>query len=171
VSIKPEQAHLVDLTSSISFTVQRARSDLVRVEEGDVISVGKIASDSLWHRVDAYVGVTLPCRRCSSDFSFAAAEQKAWREDYGFSIHSYPIHCRECRVVEREITSLRKQLDAVLSLATYTSKDIESLIDLAIQLIQKGRRDLIGPRLKQKIFWAAKRSLHPSAAELVRTIK
>ena len=72
---------LVDLTSSIAFTVQRARSDLVRVEEGDVVPIGKIASDSLWHRVDAYVGVTLRCRRCSADFSFAASEQKAWRED------------------------------------------------------------------------------------------
>ena len=161
----------MDLTSSIAFTVQRARSDLVRVEQGDVVPIGKIASDSLWHRVDAYVGVTLRCRRCGTDFSFAAVEQKVWREDYGLSIHSYPIHCRQCRAVEREITSLRKQLDAVLSLVTYTPADIESLIDLASQLVQRGRRDVIGPRLKQKISWAAKRSLHPSAAELVRALK
>ena len=161
----------MDLTSSIAFSVQRARSDLVRVEEGDALPLGKIAADSLWNHVDAYIGVTLRCRRCSSDFSFTAAEQKAWREDYGLSIHSYPIHCRDCRAVEREITSLRKQLDAVLSLATYTSKDIDALIDLASQLVQRGRRDVIGPRLKQKIFWAAKRSLHPSAAELVRALR
>lgn len=61
----------------------------MRVEREDVVPLGKIASDLQWHCVDAYVGLTLRCRKCGADFSFSAAEQKAWREEYDFSIHSY----------------------------------------------------------------------------------
>ncbi len=161
----------MDLTSSIDFATQRARSDLVRVEKEDVVLLGKIACDSQWHCVDAYIGLVLRCRTCHSEFSFSAAEQKAWREEYEFSIHSYPIHCRDCRAIEREVTRLRKQLDAVLSLTTYAQKDIDELIGAAAMLVQRGRRDLVGPRLKQKILWAAKRSLHPSATELAQILK
>jgi hypothetical protein len=161
----------VDLSSSIDFATRRARSDLVRVESEDVVPLGKIASDSLWHSVDAYVGLTLRCRKCGTDFRFSAAEQKAWREEYNFSIHSYPIHCRDCRALEREVTLLRKRLDAVLSLSVYGPKDIDELIGVADLLVQRGRRDLIGPRLKQKIVWAAKRSQHQSASELAQKLK
>lgn len=161
----------MDLASSIDFATRRARSDLVRVEREDVLPLGKIASDSQWHCVDAYVGLTLRCRNCGTDFRFSAAEQKAWREEYDFSIHSYPIHCRDCRALEREVTLLRKRLDTVLSLSVYGPKDIDELIGVADLLVQRGRREVIGPRLKQKIFWAAKRSLHPSAPELARKLK
>jgi len=154
----------VDLASSIGFVTHRSGSDLICCDVEDVLPVSKVAADSLWHGIDVYVGVQLRCRKCGTEFRFSAVEQKAWRKDFGFSIHSYPIHCRACRVVERDIARLRKQLDAVLSLTTYSQQDIDELIAVAGLLVSKGRRDLIGPRLRQKIFWAAKRSLHPSAS-------
>jgi hypothetical protein len=66
---------------------------------------------------------------------------------------------------------LRRRLSAVLSLTAYAQNDIDELIEVAGLLIHKGHRDLIGSRLKQKIFWAGKRSSHPLASELVRTLK
>jgi hypothetical protein len=159
----------MDLTSSIAFRAHSA--DVVRMNLEDVVPVEKVATDSLWHGVSAYVGITLRCRKCGTDFPFSASEQKAWREDYGFSIHSHPVHCRECRAREREIGGLRKRLAAVLAKTAFSQEDIDELIEVVAALVQQGRADLIECRLKQKVFWAAKRSRHPLVAEVIQALK
>jgi hypothetical protein len=159
----------MDLSTSKAF--QAHRPGVLGLNEEDVVPVTKVASDSLWHGVSAYIGVNLRCKRCGSDFTFSAREQKVWREDYGFSIHSYPIHCRTCRAVEREVGALRKRLSLVLSTKIFSQKDFDELIDVADALILKGRIDLLTYKLKQKVFWAAKQSLHPRRAEVVTALK
>jgi len=44
-----------------------------------------------------YVDTTFRCDRCGAEFSFSAAEQRAWYEDYGFWVDSRPRHCLACR--------------------------------------------------------------------------
>ena len=159
----------MDLTSSQAFICRR--SNVLSLDNDDVVPIGKVGADSQWNGLSAYIGVTLSCKRCHCEFPFSAGEQKTWREEYGFSIHCYPVHCRPCRVIVREITVARKRLYSVLSKNVFDQSDFDELIDVVYELIKQGATDVIGYKLKQKIYWAAKRSVHSQKDEVVKTLK
>ena len=58
-----------------------------------------------------YVDATFPCDRCGGEFSFSAAEQRTWYEDYGFWIDSLPRHCLPCRRDLRNLKTVRQEYD------------------------------------------------------------
>jgi hypothetical protein len=58
-----------------------------------------------------YVDAVFPCRRCGAGFTFSAAEQRVWYEEYGFWIDSLPTHCLECRRLLRARKAARGEYD------------------------------------------------------------
>ena len=58
-----------------------------------------------------YVDTIFPCDRCDSKFTFSAAEQRIWYEEYGFWIDSLPKHCLGCRRELRELKAARQEYD------------------------------------------------------------
>lgn len=58
-----------------------------------------------------YVEAIFPCARCGAEFSFNAAEQRAWYEDYGFWVDSLPRHCLACRRELRNLKAARQEYD------------------------------------------------------------
>jgi hypothetical protein len=58
-----------------------------------------------------YVDAIFRCARCGAEFSFSAAEQRAWYEDYGFWIDSVPRHCLACRRDQRNLRAIRQEYD------------------------------------------------------------
>src|SRR3990172_474214 len=58
-----------------------------------------------------YVNATFPCGHCGAEFTFSAAEQRVWYEDYGFWIDALPRHCLGCRRKLRELKAVRQEYD------------------------------------------------------------
>jgi hypothetical protein len=61
-----------------------------------------------------YVDTTFPCDHCDSEFTFSAAEQRTWYEEYGFWIDSLPKHCLACRRELRQLKAARQEYDQSL---------------------------------------------------------
>src|SRR5688500_14229937 len=55
-----------------------------------------------------YVDAVFRCGRCGVEFTFSAAEQRTWYEDYGFWVDSFPKHCQTCRRDLRSFKSIRQ---------------------------------------------------------------
>jgi hypothetical protein len=86
-----------------------------------------------------YVDTIFPCDRCASEFTFSAAEQRIWYEEYGFWIDSLPKHCLACRREFRELKALRQQYDrsveeALGSTDPELKKGVARLIDQLYEL-------------------------------------
>jgi len=86
-----------------------------------------------------YVDTVFPCARCASEFTFSAAEQRIWYEEYGFWIDSLPKHCLACRREFRELKALRQQYDRSVGEALEATdpelkKDVARLIDQLYEL-------------------------------------
>ena len=58
-----------------------------------------------------YVDAVFGCDRCGSEFTFTAAEQRAWYEEYRFWVDSLPRHCLPCRRALREAKTARQTYD------------------------------------------------------------
>jgi transcription elongation factor Elf1 len=58
-----------------------------------------------------YVDALFRCGRCGAEFTFSAAEQQAWYEDYRFWVDSVPKNCSTCRQALRAIKTLRQEYD------------------------------------------------------------
>lgn len=58
-----------------------------------------------------YVDAVFLCARCRHEFTFSAAEQHAWYEDYGFWIDSLPTRCLICRRNLRDLKRARREYD------------------------------------------------------------
>ena len=58
-----------------------------------------------------YVDTVYPCERCTAEFTFSAAEQRVWYEEYGFWIDSVPTHCLACRRQLRNLKAIRREYD------------------------------------------------------------
>ena len=58
-----------------------------------------------------YVDAMFACDRCGSEFTFTAAEQRTWYEEYGFWIDSLPRHCLDCRRELRDLKAARQDYD------------------------------------------------------------
>jgi Probable zinc-ribbon domain len=71
-----------------------------------------------------YVDVASRCDRCREVFDFTAAEQKAWYEEFGFYVDSFPKHCGACRRQRRRLKSLRQEYDRDIPQAL-TGGDLE----------------------------------------------
>ena len=145
--------------------------DVVSVDEEDVVPVSREGADTQWHNFNAYKGVKFECRKCSRLFSFTANEQKAWREEYGFSVHSFPHHCRACREDVRALLLLEKRKMAVLSRKEFTQADFDELVEVAMTLKAVGKLDCGGQKFREKLVWASKRSKHPRRQELLDYVK
>jgi hypothetical protein len=77
-----------------------------------------------------YVETIFPCARCGAEFSFSAAEQRAWYEDYGFWVDSLPRHCLACRRDLRNLKAVRQEYDQSVAHALQRG-DLESKKRLA----------------------------------------
>jgi hypothetical protein len=77
-----------------------------------------------------YVDAIFRCIRCDAPFSFSAAEQRAWYEDYGFWIDSLPRHCPACRRDLRDLKAVRQEYDNNVAHALRDG-DLESKKQLA----------------------------------------
>jgi Probable zinc-ribbon domain len=77
-----------------------------------------------------YVEATFSCENCAVEFTFSAAEQKAWYEDYGFWIDSLPKRCLACRHKLRELKSVRQEYDQTVAQVLQTG-DLEAMKHLA----------------------------------------
>ena len=62
-----------------------------------------------------YVDTVFPCARCGTQFTFSAAEQRVWYEEYGFWIDSVPTRCLACRHDLRELRALRAEYDQTVA--------------------------------------------------------
>jgi hypothetical protein len=58
-----------------------------------------------------YIDAIFPCARCGTEFSFTAAEQRTWYEEYGFWVDAFPKHCLACRRDLRNLKDLRHEYD------------------------------------------------------------
>ena len=86
-----------------------------------------------------YVDAAFPCDRCGAEFTFTAAEQRAWYEEYGFWIDSLPKHCLACRRELRRLKAARQQYDQGVAEALRTrdldvKKRFASVIDELYEL-------------------------------------
>jgi len=70
-----------------------------------------------------YMDADFICARCGKEFTWAAAEQKAWFEDYFFWIDSHPRLCKKCMADRGRLESLRKEYDATVSEARSGARD------------------------------------------------
>ena len=62
-----------------------------------------------------YVNAGFICEGCRKTFTWTAAEQKAWFEDYFFWIGSSPRHCKTCSADQRHLASLRTEYDSIVA--------------------------------------------------------
>jgi len=62
-----------------------------------------------------YMDADFICARCGREFTWTAAEQKAWFEDYFFWVDSHPCLCKTCMADRRHLESLRKEYDSTVS--------------------------------------------------------
>jgi hypothetical protein len=111
-----------------------------------------------------YVDAVFPCARCGAEFTFTAAEQRVWYEDYGFWIDSLPKHCLACRRQLRTLKAARQQYDQGVAQALQTGdldakKRLAGVIDELYELggdlpprINENRRRLANQiaRLEQR---------------------
>jgi len=86
-----------------------------------------------------YVDTIFPCDRCDSKFTFSAAEQRIWYEEYGFWIDSLPKHCLACRRELRELKAARQEYDRGVEEALHSAdpelkKGLARLIDQLYEL-------------------------------------
>jgi hypothetical protein len=86
-----------------------------------------------------YIDAVFRCSRCDAEFTFSAAEQRVWYEDYGFWIDSLPTRCPDCRRALRELKAIRREYDhrvaEVLQSGTLEAKrHLASLIDQMYEL-------------------------------------
>jgi hypothetical protein len=96
-----------------------------------------------------YVDATFPCGRCGAEFTFSAAEQRVWYEDYGFWIDALPTHCLDCRRKLRELKAVRQEYDQSVAQVLQTGdlearKRLASVID---QLYEMGGE--LPPRINE----------------------
>ncbi len=87
-----------------------------------------------------YVEAIFPCDRCGAAFSFSAAEQRVWYEDYGFWVDSLPRHCLACRRDLRNLKAVRQEYDQNVA-HTLLHGDLETkkrLADVIDQLYEFG---------------------------------
>jgi hypothetical protein len=130
----------------------------IRFLDNDIVEADLEAIDLLWHRVDFFVGVELKCIDCNNPFSFSAAEQKTWRHEWGFSIHSYPKKCKECRKTDR----IKKAL--IINLCNETKDRLDDLnkcnkvVGIIKQLYELGVS--INKRHGEKLLYFVNRSEH-----------
>jgi hypothetical protein len=80
-----------------------------------------------------------PCERCDREFTFSAAEQRIWYEEYGFWIDSLPKHCLACRRELRELKAARQEYDRGVEEALHSAdpelkKRLARLIDVLYEL-------------------------------------
>jgi hypothetical protein len=64
-----------------------------------------------------YVDADFKCDRCTREYTWTAAEQKVWFEDYFFWVDSQPRHCKSCRIELRQLSRLRQEYDATVAAA------------------------------------------------------
>ena len=64
-----------------------------------------------------YVDAEFVCKGCRRHFTWTAAEQKTWFEDYDFWIDSCPRHCRACGADRRHLAALRAEYDSTVAAA------------------------------------------------------
>src|SRR5262245_31601732 len=86
-----------------------------------------------------YVDTIFPCDRCDSEFTFSAAEQRVWYEDYGFWVDSFPKHCLDGRRELRELKAARQEYDrsveqALRSADPELKKNLVRVIDQLYEL-------------------------------------
>jgi hypothetical protein len=82
-----------------------------------------------------YVDAIFPCDRCGAEFSFSAAEQRTWYEEYGFWVDSLPRHCLSCRRDLRNLKTVRQEYDRSVT-HTLQHGDLESKKRLAAVIDQ-----------------------------------
>ena len=58
-----------------------------------------------------YVDAVFPCMRCGVSFTFSAAEQRTWYEEYGFWVDAFPKQCTACRQDIRALQAARREYD------------------------------------------------------------
>ena len=58
-----------------------------------------------------FVDAVFSCERCGNEFTFTAAEQRLWYEEYRFWVDSIPKHCLECRRELRQAKTARQEYD------------------------------------------------------------
>jgi hypothetical protein len=64
-----------------------------------------------------YIDARFRCGACHAEFVWSADEQKAWFETHRFYVDSQPTLCRGCRAKRRDAVQLRKEYDALVSVA------------------------------------------------------
>lgn len=62
-----------------------------------------------------YIDADFVCKSCRKDFTWTAAEQKAWFEECYFWIDSSPHHCKTCSAERRRLATLRKEYDSLVA--------------------------------------------------------
>jgi hypothetical protein len=77
-----------------------------------------------------YVDVVFRCERCGAEFTFSAAEQRVWYEEYEFWIDAIPKHCLDCRHTLRELKLIRQEYDRTVAQVLNTG-DLEAKQRLA----------------------------------------
>ena len=82
-----------------------------------------------------YVDAVFRCARCRKAFTFTAAEQRVWYEEYGFWIDAVPKHCVECRKALRQLKTARQEYDATVA-STLERGDLEMKRRLAALIDQ-----------------------------------
>lgn len=70
-----------------------------------------------------YADAVFRCERCTGEFTFSAAEQRVWYEEYGFWVDAFPKHCLACRRALREVAHARQEYDRLVE-ATLASTDL-----------------------------------------------
>ncbi len=82
-----------------------------------------------------YVDAVFRCARCDAEFLFSAGEQRAWYEEYGFWVDSYPRRCPVCRRDLRKLKGIRQEYDQSVA-HTLRHGDLESKKRLASMIDQ-----------------------------------
>jgi hypothetical protein len=82
-----------------------------------------------------YLDALFRCERCGADFTFSAAEQQTWYEDYGFWVDSLPKCCLACRKALRTLKTVRQEYDRTVESALRRG-DLESKKRLAAVIDQ-----------------------------------
>lgn len=64
-----------------------------------------------------YLDAIFKCDMCRENFTWSAAEQKTWFEQWHFWIDSVPNQCPQCRKLRREAKAARQEYDAIVEQA------------------------------------------------------
>jgi hypothetical protein len=82
-----------------------------------------------------YVDAEYECRRCKKQFTWSAAEQRVWFEDYFFWIDAYPGNCLACRKSLKHLVKLRREYDSIIAHARHgTVEQKRRVIDIIDEL-------------------------------------